>query len=180
CLPFTLFMTSPSLQNSQHGLQLFPHLVHHLRLECPPRGGLELARPAVLIDALTSAFDGVLLGIEKMFDEHDELDLPGFVHPVARAVLCRVEKSELTLPVPQHVRLEVGQCADFSDRVKLLYRSRRRHRHCSGLSSRPISSATLSRADLPRNSTSPTWAVIGSSPPARTPSAAPARDALAP
>src|SRR5262245_21242443 len=163
-------MTSPSLQNSQHGLQLFPHLVHHLRLECPPRGGLELARPAVLIDALTRAFDGVLLGVEKMLDQHDELDLTGLVHPVARAVFCRVEKSELTLPVAQHVRLEVSQCADFSDRVELLYRSRRRHRHCSDLSSRPISSATLSRAGFPRNNTSQSWAVIGSSTPARTPS----------
>src|SRR6185295_11108073 len=122
----------------------------------------------------------VLLGVEQMLHQHDQLDLAGLVHSIPRAVLGGVEEAELALPIPQHVRLEIRQRTDFSDRVKLLYRPRGRHLHCSDLSSRPISSATPSRAGLPRNSTSHTWAVTGSSTPARAPSASPAREALAP
>src|SRR5581483_1727313 len=145
-----------------------------------PRGRLELAGAAVLVDPLAGPLDCVLLGVEEVLHQHDELHLARLVHPVARAVLGRVQEAELALPVPEDVRLEVGQRAHLADRVELLHRSRCGHRHCSALSSRPISSATLSRAGFPRKRTSHTCSVIGSSTPNRAPSAAPAREALAP
>src|SRR2546422_8126117 len=54
-------------------------------------------------------------------------------HAVARAVLRGVEEPELTLPVAQHVRLEVRQLADLADREEFLHRIRGAHRQCSAL-----------------------------------------------
>src|SRR5690242_21855376 len=97
-------------------------------------GSPELPRSTVLIDPLASSVDGELLGVQQMLDQHDQLHFPSLVHPVARPVLGRVQKAELTFPVSQDVRFEIGQSTHFADRIELLYRSwagRCCHRHCS-------------------------------------------------
>jgi hypothetical protein len=50
-----------------------------------------------------------------MFDEHDEIDFPALIDAIARPVLGRAQKTELTLPVAEDVRFESGQLADFTD-----------------------------------------------------------------
>src|SRR5207237_6793378 len=91
--------------------------------------------------------------------------------PVAGAVLGGIEEAELALPVAQHVRLEIGELAHFTDRKELLDRLRRAHRppHCSGLRSRSIRSATALPGDLLWNSTAATSRPIGGSTPSRSP-----------
>src|SRR5438445_188121 len=77
---------------------------------------------------------------------------------IPRPVLGRIKEAELALPVPQHVRLEIGELADLADREELLYRMRRAHLpppppppHCSGFSSRSIKSTRARWGDLPSN-----------------------------
>src|ERR1051326_1273843 len=142
--------------------------------------GLELAAPAVLLDPLPGAFDGVLLGVEQVLDEHDQLHFAALVYPVARPVLRRIEEAELALPVPEHVRLEVGQRAPLPDREELLRRPGQSHVHCSGLRVRSMSSAIASRGGLASKSSSPTLAAIGSSTPTRAASRTAARAGLTP
>src|SRR2546422_11752109 len=86
-------------------------------------------------------------------------------HAVARAVLRGVEEPELTLPVAQHVRLEVRQLADLADREEFLHRIRGAHRQCSAFSSRSMRSETARRGDFPWNRTAATSRAMGSSTP---------------
>src|SRR5687768_3758573 len=109
-----------------------------------------------------------------MLHQHDQLDLAALVDPVAGTVLGRVQESELAFPVAKHMGFEIGQRADFADRIEFLDWSGRGHFHCSALSSRAMSSVIPSRAAFPLNRTSPTFSMMGSSTPIRLPSAAPA------
>src|ERR1041385_4747985 len=115
-----------------------------------------------------------------MLHQHDQLDFPTLVHPVARAVLRRIEEPELTLPVPEHVRLEVGERAHFTDREELLGGPGQGHVHCSGLRVRSMSSAIACRGGFASNRSSATLAVIGSSTPARAARRAAARAGVTP
>ena len=126
-----------------------PDLGRELGLERLAGRRAQLAGAPVLVDLLPRALDGVLLGVQQVLHQQDQLDFAALVDPVARAVLGRVEEAELALPVPQHVRLEVGELADLADGIKLLDRPGGGHRHCSALSSRSISSGTASRGRLP-------------------------------
>src|SRR6476619_1321140 len=122
------------------------------RLKCQLCGSPELAAAAVLVDALPGAIDGELLGIKQMFHQHDQLDFAALVHAVSRAVLGRIQKAKLTLPIAQDVRLELSKSANLPDRVELLNRTRGGcgcHLHCSDLSSRAMSSPMPSRAGFP-------------------------------
>src|SRR6267378_1871656 len=105
---------------------------------------LELAGATILLDLLARAFDRVFLGVQQVLHEHDQLDLATLVHAIARAVLGGIQEAELTLPVAQHVRLQVGKLADLPDREELLKRlSRRAAAHQrSAFSSRSIRSLT--------------------------------------
>src|SRR6185436_17381868 len=103
-----------SLEDSQDRLQLGAQLFHRLRGERAARLGFQLARTAILLDLLARAFDRVLLRVEQVLDEHDQLDLAALVDAVPRAVLGRVQESELALPVPQDVRLQIGELADLA------------------------------------------------------------------
>src|SRR5437879_3178173 len=165
-----------SFENGQDRLELRAQVLNRLRRERAARLGLELARSPILLDLLSSPFDRVLLRVQEVLDEHDELDFAPLVHAVPRPVLGGIEKPELTLPVAQHVRLEVGELTHFPDREELLNRMRRAHDppppppHCSGLSSRSIRSTRARCGDFPSNSTAATSRAIGSSTPCRSPS----------
>src|SRR6266545_4113977 len=126
-----------------------------------PRLGLELAGATVLLDLLTRAFDRVFLGVQQVLHEHDQLDLAPLVHAIPRPVLGGIQEAELTLPVTQHVRLQVGELADFADREELLnWLGGRAAAHRlplppspSAFSSRSIRSLTAWRGGLFLNST---------------------------
>src|SRR5690348_3469587 len=131
-------------KNAEHRLELGAELPDGFGGERAPRLGLEFARAAVLLDLLARAFDSVFLRVQEVLHEHDQLDLPPLVHAIPRAVFGGIEESELALPVPQHVGLQVGQLAHLADRKELLDGLSRRaaaHR-VSAFSSRSIRSLT--------------------------------------
>src|SRR6266853_863758 len=163
------------LEQRENRLQLGAQVVHRLRGEGAPRLRLELARAAVLLDLLSRPVDRVLLRVQEVLHQHDQLDLAPLVDTVTGAVLGGAQEAELAFPVPQHVRLEVGELADLADREELLDGMRGAHRHCSALRSRSIRSATAWRAGLPANRTALTSRTIGSSTSRFSPSAAAAR-----
>src|SRR5207245_1550900 len=102
--------------NPQHGLQFAPEVAHRLGGQGPPRFRLELARAPVLLDFLSRTLDRVLLSVEEVLDQHDQLYFATLVDTVPGAILGRVQEPELALPVAQHMRLEIGELADFADR----------------------------------------------------------------
>src|SRR6266545_1823560 len=169
-------------ENAQHRLQLGPQLLHRLGRQGAARFGLQLPRPAILLDLLSCALDRVLLGVQQVFHQHDQLDFAPLVHAVAGAVLGGVQEPELALPIAQDMRLQVGELAHLADREELLYRVRRAHahRHCSALSSRSIRSVMACRGALPSNSTFATSRAIGSSTPWRSPRATAVRVVFTP
>src|SRR5438128_5656337 len=165
-----------SFEHGEDGFELRAQILHRLRRERPTRFRLELARAPILLDLLPRALDRVLLGVEEMLDQHDELDLPPLVDAIPRPVLGRIEEAELALPIPQHVRLEIGELADLADREELLYRMRRAHLPpppppppppSSGSTSPPPTSTKAPSGDLPSNRTAAPSRAIGSSPPCR-------------
>src|SRR4029077_16435761 len=156
------------LQNSEDRLELGAQVLDRLGRERAARLRLELPRAPILLDLLARAFDGVFLRIEQVLHQHDQLDLAPLVHPVARSVLGGVEEAELALPVPQHVRLQVGELTHFADREEFLNGMGRAHRQCSGLSSRSIKSETAWPGDFRLNRTQPPSRAIGSSTPCRS------------
>src|SRR5882672_9951684 len=155
-------------KNAEHRLELGAELLDGFRGERAPRFGLELARAAVLLDLLARTFDGVFLGVQEVLHEHDQLDLAPLVHAIPRAVFGGIEEPELALPVPQHVRLQVGELAHLADREELLNGMGGAHHQCSGLSSRSIKSETAWQGDFRLNRTSATSRAIGSSTPCRS------------
>src|SRR5579862_9571662 len=102
-----------AVQNGEHRLQLSLKVPDRLRPQGPAGLRLEIPRAPVGLDFLTGTLDGVLLRVQQMLDEHDQLDLAPLVDPVAGPVLGGIEKPELTLPIPEDVRLEVGELTDF-------------------------------------------------------------------
>src|SRR3989454_10582548 len=168
------------LQDRQNRFDLGFQVAHRLRRQRAPRLRLQLAATPVLLDLLPRPLDRVLLGVQQVFDEHDELDLPALVHAIPGAVLGGIEEPELAFPVAQHVRLQIGELADLPDREELLNGMGDAHRHCSALRSRSIRSAIACRGALPRNSTSRTCSAVGSSTPWRRPSSTAARAVLMP
>src|SRR5438132_1671331 len=169
-----------ALEDREHGFELAAKVLHGLRRERSARLRLQLARAAVLLDLLARALDRVLLRVQQVLDQHDQLDLAPLIHPVARAVLRRVQEPKLTLPVAQDVRLEVRQLADLADREEFLHRIGGAHRQCSAFSSRSMRSATARRGDFPWNRTAATSRAMGSSTPWRSPSATADRAVLTP
>src|SRR6267143_6449569 len=133
---------SAPFEDPEHRLELGAELLDGFGGQRTPRIGFELARATVLLDFLARALDRVFLRVQQVFHEHDQLDLAPLVHAIARAILGGIEKAELTLPVAQHVRLQVGKLADLPDREELLNRlSRRAAAHQrSAFSSRSIRS----------------------------------------
>src|SRR6185503_2712990 len=132
---------SAPLEDAEQRLELGAELFDRFGGERAARLGLELTRAAVLLDLLARAFDRVLLRVQQMLHEHDQLDLAPLVHAIARAVLGGIEKAELTFPVAQHVRLQIGELADFADREEFLDRGWDGSAHLvSAFSSRSIKS----------------------------------------
>src|SRR5438093_294198 len=156
------------LEDGEDRLELGAQVFDRLCRERAARLGLELARTPVLLDLLACPFDRVFLRVEQVLHQHDQLDLAPLVHPVARPVLGRVQEAELAFPVPQHVRLQVGELTDLADREELLNRMGSAHRQCSGLSSRSIKSETAWLGDFRLKRTSATSRAIGSSTPCRS------------
>src|SRR6266545_4088922 len=111
---------SAPFEDAEHRLELGAELLDGFGGQRSPRFGLELARATVLLDFLARALDRVFLRVQQVFHEHDQLDLAPLVHAIARAILGGIEKTELALPVAQHVRLQVGELADLADREELL------------------------------------------------------------
>src|SRR2546426_3829365 len=130
------------LENGEDRLELGAQVLDRLGRERPARLRLELARAPILLDLLARAFDRVFLRIQQVLHQHDQLDLAPLVHPVAGPVLGGVQEPELALPVPQHVRLQVGELTHLADREELLNGMGGAHRQYSGLSSRSIRSET--------------------------------------
>src|SRR6266550_815235 len=96
-----------------------------------------------------------------------------------------IEKTELALPVAQHVRLQVGELADLADREELLdglggCAAHRAPPSPSAFSSRSIRSLTAWRGGLLWNSTLATSRAIGRSTPWRSPRATAVRVVLTP
>ena len=117
-------VTSRPSRICEHLVHFLPQLPDRLRAHGALGRAPQLAGAAVMFDLLAGAFDGVLLGVEQVLDEHDQLDFAALVDPVARAVLGRVEEPELAFPVPQHMRLQVRQRAHLADGEELLGRTR--------------------------------------------------------
>src|SRR6266487_18739 len=169
-------------KNAEHRLELGAELLDGFRGERAPRFGLQLPRAAVLLDLLARAFDRVFLSVQEVLHEHDQLDLAPLVHAIPRAVFGGIEEPELTLPVAQHVRLQVGELAHLADREELLDGLSRRaaaHR-VSAYSSRSIRSLTACRGGLFWNRTLATSRAIGISTPCRSPSATAVRVVFTP
>src|SRR5690348_5665747 len=160
-----------AVQNGEHRFQLSLKIPDRLSAQGLAGLRFEIPRPAVGLDLLAGALDRVFLGVQQVLHEHDELDLAPLVDPVAGPVLRGIEKPELALPIPEHMRLEIGELTHFADREELLYRVRYAHRHCSGLGSRSIKSAIAWRAVLPSKRIAATWRAIGRSTWCRSPSA---------
>src|SRR6266849_8351250 len=156
------------LENGEDRLELGAQVLDRLGRERPARLRLELARAPILLDLLARAFDRVFLRIQQVLHQHDQLDLAPLVHPVAGPVLGGVQEPELALPVPQHVRLQVGELTHLADREELLNGMGGAHRQCSGLSSRSIKSETAWPGDFRLDRTSATSRAIGSSTPCRS------------
>src|SRR3954467_3598977 len=162
---------SPSaFEDPEHQLQLRAKLLDRFRRERAARFRFELSRAAVLLDLLPRSLDCVFLGVKEVLYQHDELDFASLIHTVAGTVFRRIQEPELALPVPEHMRLEIGELAHFADGKELLDRLRppspapphppRRppppppppaappcrqpaaHCHCSAFSSRSMRSAT--------------------------------------
>src|SRR5881396_3591824 len=173
-----------SLENGENRLELGAQVFHRLRGERAPGFGLQLARATILLDLLARAFDRVFLRVQEVLHEHDQLDLAPLIDAIARAILGGIQEAELTLPIAQHVRLQIGELANLADREKLLHRLGGRaaaHRPPpSAFSSRSIRSLTAWRGGLFWNSTLATSRAIGSSTPWRSPSATAVRVVLTP
>src|SRR5204862_1015225 len=93
-----------------------------------------------------------------------------------------IEEPELALPVPQHVRLQIGKLAHLADGEELLDGLRRRaaaHR-LSAFSSRSMRSLIACCGGLCSNRTFDTSRAIGSSTPWRSPSATAVRVVFTP
>src|SRR5947208_12174419 len=105
-----------------------------------------------------------------MIAQHDQIDQVHQGNPFSGSVLGGDQEAELALPVPAHVRLQVGELTHFADRKELLHGMGGAHRQCSGLSSRSIKAKTAWLGDLWLKSTSATSRAIGSSTPCRSPS----------
>src|SRR2546427_5422687 len=156
------------LENGEDRLELGVQVLDRLSRERATRLWLEIPAAPILLDLLAGPLDRVFLRVEQVLDQHDQLDLAPLVHPVAGPVLGGVQEAELALPVPEHVRLQVGELTHFADREELLHGMGGAHRQCSGLSSRSIKSATAWLADFRLKSTSATSRAIGSSTPCRS------------
>src|SRR5436190_1712141 len=116
---------SPSaFEDPEHQLQLRAKLLDRFRRERAARFRFELSRAAVLLDLLPRSLDCVFLGIKEVLYQHDELDFASLIHTVAGAVFRRIQEPELALPVPEHMRLEIGELAHFADGKELLDRLR--------------------------------------------------------
>src|SRR5436309_7336795 len=159
---------SVPLENGENGFEFGAQVLDGLGRERAARFRLELAAAPILLDLLACPLDRVFLRVEQMLDQHDQLDLAPLVHPVAGPVLGGVQEAELALPVPEHVRLQVGELTHFADREELLHGMGGAHRQCSGLSSRSMRSETAWLGDFRLKRTSATWRAIGSSTPCRS------------
>src|SRR2546430_2755904 len=159
---------SVPLENGENGFELGAQVLDGLGRERPARLRLQVPAAPILLDLLARPLDRVFLGVEQMLHQHDQLDLAPLIHPVAGPVLGGVQEAELALPVPQHVRLQVGELTHLADREELLNGMGDAHRQCSGLSSRSIKSATAWLGDLRLKRTSATSRAIGSSTPCRS------------
>src|SRR5690606_12236252 len=78
------------------------------------RGALRLQ----LLHPATGTLERVPLLVHQLPNEGDELELAGLVDPVAGPVLGGRELRKLSLPVAEHVRLEVEHLADLANRVE--------------------------------------------------------------
>src|SRR6266699_2515137 len=159
---------SVPLENGENGFELGAQVLDGLGRERAACLRLQVPAAPILLDLLARPLDRVFLGVEQMLHQHDQLDLAPLIHPVAGPVLGGVQEAELALPVPQHVRLQVGELAHLADREELLNGIGDAHRQCSGLSSRSIKSATAWLGDLRLKRTSATSRAIGSSTPCRS------------
>src|SRR5205809_390354 len=159
---------SVPLENGENGFELGAQVLDGLGRERAARLRLQVPAAPILLDLLARPLDRVFLGVEQMLHQHDQLDLAPLIHPVAGPVLGGVQEAELALPVPQHVRLQVGELTHLADREELLNGMGDAHRQCSGLSSRSIKSATAWLGDLRLKRTSATSRAIGSSTPCRS------------
>src|SRR6266545_2628776 len=112
--------TSAPFEDAEHRLELGAQLLDRFGGERAPCLGLELTGAPVLLDFLACPFDRVFLRIQQVLHEHDQLDLAPLVYAVPRAVLGGIQEAELTLPIAQDVRLQVGELADLADREELL------------------------------------------------------------
>src|ERR1044072_8595651 len=175
---------SAPFEDAEHRLEVGGERLDGCRRQRAPGFGLELARAAVLLDLLARAFDRVLLGVQQVLHEHDQLDLAPLVDTIARAVLGGIQESELTLPIAQHVRLQVGELADFADREELLDGlggcGAHRPSSASAFSSRSIRSLTACLGGLFLKSTLAPSRAIGTSTPWRSPRATAVRFVLTP
>src|SRR6267143_1522036 len=160
--------TSTPFEDAEYRLQLGAQLLDRFGGERTPCLRLQLPRAPVLLDFLARALDRVFLRVQEVLHEHDQLDLAPLVHAVPRAVLGRIQKAELTLPVAQYMRLEIGELANLADREELLHglRGSGSAAHwLSAFSSRSIKSFTACLGDLLLNNTLATSREIGRSTP---------------
>src|SRR5438876_1695476 len=139
---------SVPLENGENGFELGAQVLDGLGRERAACLRLQVPAAPILLDLLARPLDRVFLGVQQMLHQHDQLDLAPLIHPVAGPVLGGVQEAELALPVPQHVRLQVGELTHLADREELLNGMGDAHRQCSGLSSRSIKSATAWLGDL--------------------------------
>src|SRR2546425_8739971 len=172
---------SVPLENGENGFELGAQVLDGLGRERAACLRLQVPAAPILLDLLARPLDRVFLGVEQMLHQHDQLDLAPLIHPVAGPVLGGIQEAELTLPVAQHVRLQVGELAHLADREELLngLGGSAAHR-LSAFNSRSMRSLTAWRGGLFWNSTFATSRAIGSSTPWRSPRATAVRAVLTP
>src|SRR6187431_1052213 len=90
-----------TIKNGKNGAQVALHRFDGLRIQCRSRYGAKLAALAVIVDLLARAVDCVLLGIKQLLHVHDQLDLASLVNAISGAVLGRMQKLELALPITE-------------------------------------------------------------------------------
>src|SRR5437868_2960725 len=98
----SFFFFNLSVYCSEYRFEIRLHRFHGLRIEGGARGTSQLSAFPVFVDLLSRTVDRVFLGIQQLSHEHDQLDFPSLINSVARPVLRRMQKSKLTLPVPQN------------------------------------------------------------------------------
>jgi len=136
---------SAPFEDAEHRLELGAELLDGSVASARRASGLSSPERRILLDLLARAFRSCISRCySKCFTSMISSISRRWYTRLPERFLAGIQEAELTLPVAQHVRLQVGKLADLPDREELLNRlSRRAAAHQrSAFSSRSIRSLT--------------------------------------